>query len=460
MKDRHTGSSVETAKDVNELQNPPHNGSSAALTASNHSSEGVTVNNEANGSSPSASDEAVEINVQELPEVHPVPPMTSSFVQPPASAAPPLPTQVPQLPAIIYYPPSTIDDHSNDSIKVKTKQWAKHAKNSSSTSTVLAGGSGQVSEQFNVVSPNGTQAPLPAESANNGGNSDSLNVVNEVIVPENTTTQRSLTPLGVSNTSSQPLTPLLLALEKENAQGYDSRQQSNEDLTISHTRPEVKPLSLTKKWSASSGTQDQTDSGFYASSATSSATTTDTPQLLERLAAWPEVPKTVPNVYSEPSRSDPVLTANVPSLPADSGKPVPTVASNSSETSGQTIPQATATTTSSQNRNMINTIHPNYSGSLDRIAGPQIQPGAARRASSMSSDSTRSDMHDSNSNLNTARPVRAHAPRLTVNSKEMISGDSFWAMELQRVLQSASPTSQIESRLSGDWAAVHVTGDS
>lgn len=50
------------------------------------------------------------------------------------------------------------------------------------------------------------------------------------------------------------------------------------------------------------------------------------------------------------------------------------------------------------------------------------------------------------------RPLQSHAPRLTVNSKEMLSGDSYWAKELQRAIQSTTPASPIDGRHSGEWA--------
>ncbi|KAG8808813.1 hypothetical protein FRC19_005652 [Serendipita sp. 401] len=40
--------------------------------------------------------------------------------------------------------------------------------------------------------------------------------------------------------------------------------------------------------------------------------------------------------------------------------------------------------------------------------------------------------------------IRIQPPRLTVNSKELLSGDSFWAKELQRAIQSTSPPSPVE----------------
>lgn len=303
---------------------------------------------------------------------------------------------------------------------------------------------------------------------------------------------------------SQPLTPLLIELQRQNAGHNEGEGQQVDEEGLDY--PTVEPLSLQKKAAAAAATSSgasisQTTlsvdpssnlatnnanseptnveesqqglrldkpPGIYSESALSSASSavTDSTHLFDREMSWPEVPTTIPTVkpgdgywpnvpaFVNPGpRMVPGDTAPLSNNGAGgSRRPLPLPpqvhpAAASAVFHGQPPPQLP----------MPNKLSP-MGNDMITIDVSKEAPLSSPQANETLDSAEEYERDDSLSNL-TTRPGASRAPRLTVNSKDMINGDSYWAKELQRVLRSASPSSPVEherehdvTRYSGEWA--------
>jgi hypothetical protein len=297
---------------------------------------------------------------------------------------------------------------------------------------------------------------------------------------------------------SQPLTPLLVELERQNAGHEEEEGQLVEEGGPSY--PTVEPLALQKKATVTSADGDanatsvtaalvETSSnpthndirtvsasaeasrkglhldkppGIYSESSLSSASSavTDSTNLFDREMSWPEVPTTIPTLKAGGDGFQPTLLANAsaassgitdPPAKDTDGRPLPQPP--------QAVPAGVPVTSDAQSPpQLLHLSEPSrVGGDPVTIKVSDDMPTPSLPATEPPDSAEEYELADSLSNM-TLRQETSRAPRLTVNSKEMISGNSFWAKELQRVLRSASPTSSIEregghdpTRYSGEW---------
>ena len=282
----------------------------------------------------------------------------------------------------------------------------------------------------------------------------------------------------------QPLTPLLAAMEKEHAtnpSGLPPSPDHNTEQLKSH--PRVEPLTVIKKHT-SHGQEPNS-----ATSTTSSAYTdsSDTTNIFDQQLPWPEVPKTIPMVkpgYYAALNQQPSAYASMksssepPSTFSDQDVTAQYVTANEPDPSDRT-----ATANQSKFPNELHDDNPPASPDVANSQYPpepyplvqplpqtseiphpkKIEPPThiepPKRITITSAHSRKKsasgDVYSGAPSADTTmRPARNHAPRLTVNSKELLAGNSYWANELQRALRSSPPTSPHEARHSAELSSM------
>jgi hypothetical protein len=312
--------------------------------------------------------------------------------------------------------------------------------------------------------------------------------------------QLSPASLGVPSPDSaqsvvQPLTPLLAAMEKENAPSPSSLSTSPDPGTgdLNSTHPTVEPLTLVRKNTSNGTSQVDGHAGFDSDSAPYSASSTttdtsDTTNIFDPQLSWPEVPKTIPVVKpSQNGRLDlqhpSTATDQLPSLE-------PLVQASGHGSTAQYVmvddrddSDLSATTILSKFHAEANDDGPPVSpmvanGQYPPVPYPPVpftsqnseksQPEKSGPTSDAdvsegtvvtlprphAKQSSSGDLRNASPTMDTTTlPMHAHAPRLTINSKDMLAGNSFWANELQRALRSSSPTSA-EARHSAELSSM------
>lgn len=304
-------------------------------------------------------------------------------------------------------------------------------------------------------------------------------------MPSTEPAQPSPASLGVPSPDSassavQPLTPLLAAMEKEhgaNASGLPASPDPNSEEPRTHLR--VEPLTLTKK-RMSNGQEPSS-----AISSMNSAFTDSSEATFDQQLPWPEVPKTIPMVkpgyyamLNQQNASNGSAQSPSNNSQADSNATAQYVTVNG--------PDSSDLTATAHKSNFPSELHddepptspdvPNAQYPPDPYPSLQPVPQVADvpltkkvertqnespertivipsqpRAKGISSGNAYNAISSADT---TVRPVRAHAPRLTVNSKELLAGNSFWANELQRALRSSPPTSPHEARHSAELSSM------
>ncbi|PVG02959.1 hypothetical protein CPB86DRAFT_811094 [Serendipita vermifera] len=304
------------------------------------------------------------------------------------------------------------------------------------------------------------------------GNSDNINY------NESSGTPVLVSTPATAGSSVQQLTPLLAALEKENTvehpEGHTTPQERQEDSR--ETSPAmIAPLVVLKKSAMSSVPQtlriDSSPVPPESSMSSASSATTDTSNLIDSQMQWPEVPSTLPIVKSLNSiSSGQGASTMISSIP---GPHVPQVDSSAQLRDGSQVTMdyvekrhengsdATASTVDGKFPPSTNTppISPVVSNgqyppepypSLSMDASTEAQQTLLPLPQFATSRHTVDDDQISLMSNMTMRPSNSKAPRLTVNSKELMASDSYWAQELQRAIQSTGPR---ENRSSVDLAS-------
>jgi RhoGAP domain len=312
--------------------------------------------------------------------------------------------------------------------------------------------------------------------------------------------QLSPASLGVPSPDSaqsvvQPLTPLLAAMEKENAPSPSSLLTSPDPGTgeLNNTHPTVEPLTLVKKNTSNGTSQVDGHAGFDSDSAPYSASSTttdmsDNTNIFDRQLSWPEVPKTIPVV--KPSQNG-LLNQQLSSTTTDRLPSLePLIQASGQHSTAQYVmvddrddSDLSATTIQSKFLAETNDDGPPVSpvvanGQYPPVPYPPVpftpqnseksQPEKSGPTSDVdvlegtvvtlprphAKQSSSGDLRNEFPTMDTATlSMHAHAPRLTINSKDMLAGNSFWANELQRALRSSSPTSA-EARHSAELSSM------
>ncbi|KAG8835732.1 hypothetical protein FRC17_001523 [Serendipita sp. 399] len=205
------------------------------------------------------------------------------------------------------------------------------------------------------------------------------------------------------------------------------------------------------------------DSGL---SSASSANTDATADIFNTPLAWPEVPKEVPVSQAVDSVEGKTLAPTIATsdfpLPVvyqavddnvndPIGRSAEAVSGHQASSYGAIVATETSTPQYDHRRDAsLSTItNASYSYSPGRLAPPNVTKVPDKIVPDDSSVQNNAEFyvrgmgdHGANPHISSEdNTIRVHAPRLTVNSKELLSADSFWAKELQLAIQSTSPPS-------------------
>lgn len=309
------------------------------------------------------------------------------------------------------------------------------------------------------------------------------------------------TPGSQTSTTSQPLTPLLVAMQSENA-GHSGDEGNGDEGEVLY--PKVEPLSVQKKAPApipgegslepaTCGKINQSDHGsasqqtlhldnptsIYPESSLSSANSaiTDSTNLFDGELSWPEVPTTIPIVKPGATSANPLAPTHMEPSAVQYGESLslPLVPANSSHSEGQ----SSSCSADGLDTHGVSTLSPAvvpvvsesqrppklYSEELSSKAFDMaMAPKEALLTPLPMSDSPKFDYEEEQSDAPEDMTMReqsnsdSRAPRLTVNSRELLGEDSFWARELKKAIQSPAANSSQEhehnaTRYSGEWAA-------
>lgn len=304
-------------------------------------------------------------------------------------------------------------------------------------------------------------------------------------MPRTEETQASVASLSAPSPDSagnavQPLTPLLAAMELENPSNSSSFPPSPDPNPEHQTHLRVEPLTLIKK-RTSHGNEPES-----AISTASSAFTDSTDATFDQQLSWPEVPKTIPMVkpgyyamLNQQTSSNATLQQSSQQSDQDTTAQFVTAGKRDSSDLTAKVDQNNFPAELHDDDNApVSPDVPNGQYPPDPYSlmqpvpqvpdvpqptnmEPKARKDSSERVTVALSQAARGKRMSSGDQYNTVplvdstvRPVRAHAPRLTVNSKEMLAGNSYWANELQRVLRSSPPTSPHEARHSAELSSM------
>jgi hypothetical protein len=274
---------------------------------------------------------------------------------------------------------------------------------------------------------------------------------------------------ATAGSSTHQLTPLLAALEKENTVEHPDGfipVLENQGNSREASPAMIAPLVVLKKNSTANAPQTlRIDSSpiVHSESSISSASSaaTDTSNLMDSQMQWPEVPSTLPIIKSfkdiPPGQTGPNkirFSIPVPHMapPNNSiyltgenhvaGGYIERRHENGSDATASTVdgnfpPSAKTSPTSPIVSNGQYPPEPYPSVSVETSA--EVQQTILPLPQFTTSLHTIDDDQVSLMSNMTMRPSNSKAPRLTVNSKELMAGDSYWAQELQRAIQSTGP---------------------
>ena len=293
---------------------------------------------------------------------------------------------------------------------------------------------------------------------------------------------------GSTQSSVQALTPLLVAMEKENASSLAASPNSSMgELDQAHQK--VEPLTVIKKLTASSASQagGQVTSEYDGTAYSASSATTDTSDatnIFDPRLSWPEVPKTTyvvkpsqTSIFTQPLTSISTDPASLMDLSTQSqnqeadAQYVTAKEHDGSDLTAATVqrkfPKEPLDNDFLSSPVVANGQYPPEPYPLIQSI-PHLQDEYQPKKSETSSHDDLSDRMtislsqpyamglsssgDVPSPEITMRSMHTYAPRLTVNSKEMLSGNGNWAAELQRVFSPA--THPHEARLSTELSSM------